>query len=44
MSDDEDMDCPLCMEELDIADRYFRPCPCAYQVRYLIITIINIVV
>ncbi|KAI9304184.1 RING/Ubox like zinc-binding domain-containing protein [Cunninghamella echinulata] len=32
MSDDEDMDCPLCMEEFDIADRYFRPCPCAYQI------------
>ncbi|SAL99419.1 hypothetical protein [Absidia glauca] len=32
MSDDEDMDCPLCMEEFDIADRNFRPCPCAYQI------------
>ncbi|KAI8071432.1 RING/Ubox like zinc-binding domain-containing protein [Gongronella butleri] len=32
MSDDDDMDCPLCMEELDIADRYFRPCPCGYQI------------
>jgi hypothetical protein len=31
-SDDEDLDCPLCMEELDIADRNFRPCPCGYQV------------
>lgn len=31
-SDEEDSDCPLCMEELDIADRNFRPCPCGYQV------------
>ncbi|ORY97502.1 hypothetical protein BCR43DRAFT_472648 [Syncephalastrum racemosum] len=32
MSDDEDLDCPLCMEEFDIADRNFRPCPCGYQI------------
>ena len=32
MSDEEDFDCPLCMEELDISDRNFRPCPCGYQV------------
>ncbi|KAG2237921.1 hypothetical protein INT48_002226 [Thamnidium elegans] len=25
MDSDEDLDCPLCMEELDIADRNFRP-------------------
>ncbi|OAD02275.1 hypothetical protein MUCCIDRAFT_144472 [Mucor lusitanicus CBS 277.49] len=31
-SDEEDSDCPLCMEELDIADRNFRPCPCGYQI------------
>ncbi|KAH8556680.1 hypothetical protein BGW37DRAFT_21487 [Umbelopsis sp. PMI_123] len=31
-SDDEDVDCPLCMEELDVADRNFKPCPCGYQV------------
>lgn len=31
-SDEEDSDCPLCMEELDIADRNFRPCTCGYQV------------
>lgn len=31
--DDEGYDCPLCMEELDIADRNFRPCPCGYKVR-----------
>ncbi|KAG1101019.1 hypothetical protein G6F42_017570 [Rhizopus arrhizus] len=28
----EEYDCPLCMEELDIADRNFRPCPCGYQI------------
>ncbi|KAG0026487.1 transcriptional repressor general negative regulator of transcription subunit 4 [Podila clonocystis] len=32
MSDDDDFDCPLCMEELDISDRNFRPCPCGYQI------------
>ncbi|KAI8881124.1 hypothetical protein K501DRAFT_189620 [Backusella circina FSU 941] len=31
-SEDEDIDCPLCMEELDIADRNFKPCPCGYQI------------
>ncbi len=25
-------DCPLCMEELDVSDKYFKPCPCGYQV------------
>lgn len=28
----EDMECPLCMEEIDVTDKYFRPCPCDYQV------------
>ncbi|KAF9349770.1 transcriptional repressor general negative regulator of transcription subunit 4 [Mortierella sp. AD094] len=31
-SEEEDFDCPLCMEELDISDRNFRPCPCGYQI------------
>ncbi|CDS09708.1 hypothetical protein LRAMOSA02385 [Lichtheimia ramosa] len=31
-SDEEDYECPLCMEELDIADRNFRPCTCGYQI------------
>ncbi|KAI8879129.1 hypothetical protein K501DRAFT_336280 [Backusella circina FSU 941] len=31
-SDEEEYDCPLCMEEFDIADRNFRPCPCGYQI------------
>ncbi|OAD07252.1 CCCH-type zinc finger transcription factor, partial [Mucor lusitanicus CBS 277.49] len=31
-SEEEEYDCPLCMEELDIADRNFRPCPCGYQI------------
>ncbi|KNC96943.1 CCR4-NOT core ubiquitin-protein ligase subunit MOT2 [Spizellomyces punctatus DAOM BR117] len=31
-SDEEDLDCPLCMEEIDITDRYFKPCPCGYQI------------
>lgn len=32
-ADDEDCDCPLCMEEFDLSDRGFRPCPCGYQVK-----------
>ncbi|ORY08288.1 hypothetical protein K493DRAFT_322188 [Basidiobolus meristosporus CBS 931.73] len=32
MSDQEDWDCPLCMEELDITERNFKPCPCGYQI------------
>ncbi|OLL25812.1 General negative regulator of transcription subunit 4 [Neolecta irregularis DAH-3] len=34
-SDEDEMDCPvspLCMEEMDLADRTFRPCQCGYQV------------
>jgi hypothetical protein len=32
--DDEDEEevCPLCVEELDLTDKNFRPCPCGYQV------------
>lgn len=28
----EDMDCPLCLEEIDLSDANFKPCPCGYQV------------
>lgn len=28
----DDMDCPLCLEEMDISDLNFKPCPCGYQV------------
>ncbi|KAJ3143160.1 transcriptional repressor general negative regulator of transcription subunit 4 [Physocladia obscura] len=31
-SDTEDMECPLCMEEIDVTDKYFKPCPCGYQI------------
>ncbi|KAI7866146.1 hypothetical protein BDF14DRAFT_1816629 [Spinellus fusiger] len=31
-SDEEEFECPLCMEELDIADRNFKPCACGYQI------------
>jgi hypothetical protein len=34
MSDSEDTTCPLCMEEMDIIDRNFVPCPCGYRVEY----------
>ncbi|KAI9800931.1 MAG: transcriptional repressor general negative regulator of transcription subunit 4 [Piccolia ochrophora] len=30
--DDSDESCPLCVEEFDISDRNFKPCPCGYQV------------
>jgi CCR4-NOT transcription complex subunit 4 len=35
VDDDEDECCPLCVEEFDLSDRNFRPCPCGYQVRPL---------
>lgn len=25
--------CPICLDELDITDRNFKPCTCGYQVR-----------
>lgn len=33
IDDDEEETCPLCVEEFDLSDRGFRPCPCGYQVR-----------
>ncbi|KAK0629047.1 hypothetical protein B0T17DRAFT_614882 [Bombardia bombarda] len=30
--DEEDEVCPLCIEEFDLSDRNFRPCPCGYQI------------
>lgn len=30
--DDDELDCPLCMEKLDEMDRNFKPCVCGYQV------------
>lgn len=32
----DDMDCPLCLEEMDLSDLNFKPCPCGYQVRFLL--------
>lgn len=31
MDDDADS-CPLCMEDMDVTDRNFRPCKCGYQI------------
>jgi CCR4-NOT transcription complex subunit 4 len=28
----EDTECPLCMDQMDISDMGFKPCPCGYQV------------
>lgn len=37
MSDDEyDTHCPLCVEEMDLSDQNFLPCPCGYKVRSII--------
>ena len=30
--DDDEETCPLCIEEFDLSDRNFRPCPCGYQI------------
>ncbi|EPS41557.1 hypothetical protein H072_4566 [Dactylellina haptotyla CBS 200.50] len=30
--DDSDDFCPLCVEEFDLSDKHFKPCPCGYQV------------
>lgn len=32
ISDEEEDLCPLCIEELDLSDRNFKPCPCGYQI------------
>ncbi|KAF7560307.1 hypothetical protein G7046_g3852 [Stylonectria norvegica] len=30
--EEDEETCPLCIEEFDLSDRNFRPCPCGYQV------------
>ncbi|KAH8601161.1 hypothetical protein B0O99DRAFT_502195 [Bisporella sp. PMI_857] len=30
--EDDDDCCPLCVEEFDLSDKRFRPCPCGYQI------------
>lgn len=30
--EEEEMECPLCLEEIDITDSNFKPCPCGYRV------------
>lgn len=32
ISDEEEDYCPLCVEEMDISDKNFKPCPCGYQI------------
>lgn len=34
-SNDESVDCPLCMEPLEVDDLNFYPCTCGYQVSFL---------
>ncbi|KAK7545959.1 hypothetical protein IWX49DRAFT_499233 [Phyllosticta citricarpa] len=32
IDDEEEEVCPLCVEEFDLSDRNFKPCPCGYQI------------
>ncbi|KAF2136262.1 uncharacterized protein K452DRAFT_237655 [Aplosporella prunicola CBS 121167] len=32
IDDEEEELCPLCVEEFDLSDKNFRPCPCGYQI------------
>jgi hypothetical protein len=32
--DDDDNLCPLCVEEMDLSDMNFLPCPCGYRVSF----------
>lgn len=32
ISEDDEEFCPLCVEEMDISDKNFKPCPCGYQI------------
>lgn len=31
IDEEEEETCPLCVEEFDLSDKAFRPCPCGYQ-------------
>lgn len=31
-SDDEEEQCPLCIEDMDVTDKSFKPCPCGFQI------------
>lgn len=33
--DEEQVECPLCMEPLEVDDLNFYPCTCGYQVSFL---------
>lgn len=30
--DDDEEACPLCIEEFDLYDKHFKPCPCGFQI------------
>ncbi|KAK0856215.1 transcriptional repressor general negative regulator of transcription subunit 4 [Friedmanniomyces endolithicus] len=32
IDDEEEETCPLCVEEFDLDDKNFKPCPCGYQI------------
>lgn len=42
VDDEEEECCPLCVEEFDLSDKNFRPCPCGYQVGSLSIILSGI--
>ena len=36
MEEGEEKECPLCLEDLDVTERTFKPCNCGYQVSLLL--------
>lgn len=34
--DEGPQECPICLDELDLTDRSFKPCKCGYQARFAI--------
>lgn len=41
-SGEEQVECPLCMEPLEVDDLHFYPCTCGYQVRYFLLFLIGL--
>lgn len=41
--DEDETDCPLCLEEMADSDRLFKPCPCGYQVRVYLLNFFRFV-
>lgn len=43
MNNQEDAECPLCLEEMDISDLNFKPCICGYQVEQFICIVCRLI-